>query len=49
MLDRVQQEAGATMVEYGFMLAAIASACAFAVTAFGQRVLVLFQQAQGAF
>lgn len=42
-----RDEAGATMVEYGFLLVCIAIAAALAVTLFGQQVLALFTPLEG--
>jgi pilus assembly protein Flp/PilA len=41
-------EEGATMVEYGLMVALIAAVCLAAVTAIGQSTSGIFQQVAGA-
>lgn len=44
MRNFVKQEDGATMVEYGLMVALIAVVCLVAVTALGVNVAAVFQQ-----
>ena len=41
--NRVEREDGATMVEYGFMVALIALVALLSVTALGEKVLAFFE------
>ncbi|MDP2623989.1 MAG: Flp family type IVb pilin [Actinomycetota bacterium] len=49
MLQRLRGDDGATMVEYGLMVALIAIVAVFAVQAFGGAVVGLFQSAANMF
>jgi pilus assembly protein Flp/PilA len=49
MLQRLRGDDGATMVEYGLMVALIAIVAVFAVQAFGGAVVGLFQSAADMF
>jgi len=49
LTQRLRRDEGATMVEYGLMVALIAIVAVFAVQAFGGAVVGLFQSAANMF